>query len=126
MRRSEPFSAPAAEAEPGVDAYAYPHNETSTGVVLPVARPSGLAEDDDALVLVDATSAAGGVPVDASTCDAYYFAPQKSFGSDGGLWLALLSPRSDRAGRRSCSRAAGCRGRWTCSRRWRRAGGSRR
>ncbi|TXR51730.1 phosphoserine transaminase [Quadrisphaera setariae] len=92
VRRSEPFSAPTAEAEPGVDAYAYPHNETSTGVVLPVVRPSGLAEDDDALVLVDATSAAGGVPVDASRCDAYYFAPQKSFGSDGGLWLALLSP----------------------------------
>ncbi|WP_309225280.1 phosphoserine transaminase [Quadrisphaera sp. INWT6] len=90
VRRAEPFSAPSPGAEPGVDAYAWPHNETSTGVVLPVVRPQGV--DDGALVLVDATSAAGGVGVDVAQADAYYFAPQKSFGSDGGLWLALLSP----------------------------------
>jgi phosphoserine aminotransferase len=77
-------------AEPGVDAYALTHNETSTGVAMPIARVAGA--DDDALVLVDATSGAGGLPLDAAQADAYYFAPQKSFGSDGGLWLALLSP----------------------------------
>ncbi|AKT50231.1 phosphoserine transaminase [Arsenicicoccus sp. oral taxon 190] len=71
-----------------VDAYAYPHNETSTGVMLPVQRVGG----DDALVLVDATSGAGGLPVDVREADVYYLAPQKSFGSDGGLWLALCSP----------------------------------
>ncbi len=74
----------------GVDTYAWPHNETSTGVLAPVQRVPGA--DDGALVLVDATSAAGGVAVDVSQADAYYFAPQKAFGSDGGLWLALLSP----------------------------------
>ena len=74
----------------GADAYAWPHNETSTGVVAPVQRVPGA--DPGALVLVDATSAAGGVAVDVVQADAYYFAPQKAFGSDGGLWLALLSP----------------------------------
>lgn len=82
--------------ESAVDAYAWPHNETSTGVVAPVRR---LAHDG-ALMLVDATSAAGGVPLDAAQTDVYYFAPQKNLGSDGGLWLALLSPaaleRTDR------------------------------
>jgi phosphoserine aminotransferase len=82
------LAAPAAEA--GVDVYAWPHNETSTGVMAPVRRVEGA--DDGALVLVDATSGAGGLPVDVSQADAYYFAPQKSFASDGGLWLALLSP----------------------------------
>jgi phosphoserine aminotransferase len=83
-------SAPVAAAETGVDAYCWPHNETSTGVMLPVARLSGV--DAGAVVLVDATSGAGGLPVDLSQTDAYYFAPQKAFGSDGGLWVAVLSP----------------------------------
>ncbi|MGY1694553.1 phosphoserine transaminase [Geodermatophilus sp. SYSU D00814] len=78
------------EARPGVDAYAWAHNETSTGVMAPVVRPAGV--DDGALVLVDATSGAGGLPVDVSQTDAYYFAPQKSFAADGGLWIALMSP----------------------------------
>ncbi|WP_159621281.1 phosphoserine transaminase [Ruania rhizosphaerae] len=79
-------------AEEGVDAYAWAHNETSTGVVAPVERVDGGQVDAEALMLVDGTSAAGGVPVDLSQCDAYYFAPQKGLGSDGGLWLAALSP----------------------------------
>ncbi len=80
----------------GVDAYCWPHNETSTGVVLPVSRPLG--SDEGALVLVDATSGAGGLPIDLSQTDAYYFAPQKEFGSEGGLWVAVLSPSAiDRA-----------------------------
>jgi phosphoserine aminotransferase len=73
----------------GVDAIAWAHNETSTGVMAPVLRPAGGGE---ALVLIDATSGAGGLPVDVSQADAYYFAPQKSFAGDGGLWIALLSP----------------------------------
>ena len=72
------------------DVYAYPHNETSTGVVVPVHRPA----DSDALVLVDGTSAAGGMRVDATAFDTYYFAPQKCFASEGGLWLACCSPRA--------------------------------
>jgi phosphoserine aminotransferase len=76
-------------AEAGVDVYALTHNETSTGVAMPIVRPAGT---DGALVLVDATSAAGGLHVDAKEFDAYYFAPQKSFASDGGLWLSLMSP----------------------------------
>jgi phosphoserine aminotransferase len=87
---SAPGTHPSPRAEPGVDAYALTHNETSTGVVMPIRRVPGA--DDDALVLVDATSAAGGIAVDPTEFDAYYFAPQKCFGSDGGLWLALLSP----------------------------------
>ncbi|VXA99371.1 phosphoserine transaminase [Citricoccus sp. K5] len=87
---SEPGTRPEPQAEEGVDVYAWPQNETSTGVAAPVQRVSGAA--DDALVLVDATSAAGGLPVDVSQADAYYFAPQKNFASDGGLWLALFSP----------------------------------
>ena len=85
-----PGARPAAVAEVGVDAYAWAHNETSTGVMTDVRRIDGA--DDDALVLIDATSGAGGLPVDLSAVDAYYFAPQKSFASDGGLWIALLSP----------------------------------
>jgi phosphoserine aminotransferase len=85
--QTEPGDAPAPQSADGVDAVAWAHNETSTGVMVPVERPAG-----DALVLIDATSGAGGLPVDVSQADAYYFAPQKSFASDGGLWLALLSP----------------------------------
>ena len=73
----------------GVDVVAWAHNETSTGVMVPVLRPAGAG---DALVLIDATSGAGGLPVDLAQADAYYFAPQKGFASDGGLWLAALSP----------------------------------
>lgn len=86
---AEPGDAPAPLADPGADAIAWAHNETSTGVMVPVERPAGAG---DALVLVDATSGAGGLPLDAGQADAYYFAPQKAFGADGGLWLALLSP----------------------------------
>ena len=81
---------PEPRAEAGVDVYAWPHNETSTGVMAPVRRVQGA--DDDALLLVDATSGAGGLPVDIAQADAYYFAPQKSFASDGGLYVAVLSP----------------------------------
>jgi phosphoserine aminotransferase len=99
---SEPGTHPQAQAEAGVDAYALTHNETSTGVAMPVRRPAGA--DDGALVLVDATSAAGGIAVDAAEYDAYYFAPQKCFGADGGLWLALLSPAAvDRVARIAAS-----------------------
>src|SRR5680860_1263707 len=86
----------------GIDAYAWAHNETSTGVMVPVVRPpapagggtgaTNGAGGGEPLVLIDATSGAGGLPVDVSQADAYYFAPQKAFGADGGLWLALLSP----------------------------------
>ena len=87
--KSEPGTHPAAVAEAGIDVYALTHNETSTGVAMQIKRPVGT---DGALVLVDATSAAGGLDVDAKEFDTYYFAPQKSFASDGGLWLALMSP----------------------------------
>jgi phosphoserine aminotransferase len=76
--------------ESGIDAYCLPHNETSTGVMTRIARPAGA--DEGALMLVDATSAAGGLPVDLTQTDAYYFAPQKGFASDGGLFFAILSP----------------------------------
>ncbi|WP_372736831.1 phosphoserine transaminase [Nocardioides sp.] len=87
---SDPGSRPRPVAEAGVDAYAWAHNETSTAVMAPVVRPEGA--DDGALVLIDATSGAGGLPVDLTETDVYYFAPQKSFASDGGLWLATFSP----------------------------------
>nr|WP_285835715.1 phosphoserine transaminase [Rothia sp. P100] len=87
---SEPGTRPVASAEDGVDVYAWPHNETSTGVFAPVTRPTGIA--DDALVLIDATSAAGGLEVNVTESDVYYFSPQKNFASDGGLWLGLWSP----------------------------------
>jgi phosphoserine aminotransferase len=87
--KSEPGTHPVAQAEEGVDVYALTHNETSTGVAAPIIRPVGT---DGALVLVDATSAAGGLDVDLNQCDVYYFAPQKSFASDGGLWIAIMSP----------------------------------
>ena len=83
---------PEAAAAPGIDAYCLTHNETSTGVSMPLARPAGA--DDDALVLVDATSAAGGLRFDPAEVDVYYFAPQKCLASDGGLWLAACSPRA--------------------------------
>ena len=89
--KAEPGSHPVAQAEAGVDVYALTHNETSTGVMAPIKRPTGT---DGALVLVDATSAAGGIEVSAKEYDCYYFAPQKSFASDGGLWLALMSPEA--------------------------------
>lgn len=79
------------EYEVGIDVYAWPHNETSTGVMAPVRRVAG-SRAQGALTVVDATSAAGGLAVDVAETDAYYFAPQKCFASDGGLWLALLSP----------------------------------
>jgi phosphoserine aminotransferase len=82
--------APDPVAQADVDVYAWAHNETSTGVAVPVRRPDGAT--DDQLVLVDATSGAGGLPVDISESDVYYFAPQKVFASDGGLWIALASP----------------------------------
>jgi phosphoserine aminotransferase len=80
--------APAPRTDPGADVVAWAQNETSTGVMVPVVRPPGT----DPLVLIDATSAAGGLPLDPTQADVYYFAPQKGFASDGGLWLALLSP----------------------------------
>jgi phosphoserine aminotransferase len=88
--RSDPGTHPLPLAEAGVDVYALTHNETSTGVAMPLRRVAGA--DDGALVVVDATSGAGGLPVDVTETDVYYFAPQKSFASDGGLWLALMSP----------------------------------
>ncbi len=94
---------PVAVARPDVDAYALTHNETSTGVAMEIRRPDGA----DGLVLVDATSGAGGLRVDHRQFDAYYFAPQKCFASDGGLWVALLSPRALQRVRR-----IGAGGRW--------------
>jgi phosphoserine aminotransferase len=86
---ADPGDAPAPASDPNADAIAWAHNETSTGVMVDVQRP---ADSDGKLVLIDATSGAGGLPLDASQADVYYFAPQKAFGSDGGLWLALMSP----------------------------------
>ena len=87
---SAPGTHPVPWPEPGADAYALTHNETSTGVAMPVRRVPGA--DPGSLILVDATSAAGGLTVRAEEFDVYYFAPQKGLGSDGGLWIALLSP----------------------------------
>jgi phosphoserine aminotransferase len=87
---SAPGTHPSCWPEQGADAYALTHNETSTGVAMPVRRVPGA--DPGSLVLVDATSAAGGLPVQAGEFDVYYFAPQKGLGSDGGLWIALMSP----------------------------------
>src|SRR3954468_1206205 len=88
--KADPGSAPDWAPEVGIDVYATPHNETSTGVARQVRRPVGA--DAGALHVVDATSGAGGLPVDIAETDVYYFAPQKSFASDGGLWLAVMSP----------------------------------
>ena len=87
---SAPGTHPQPRAEAGVDTYAFTHNETSTGVAMPIRRVPGA--DPGALVVVDATSGAGGLPVDIGETDVYYFGPQKCFGSDGGLWIALVSP----------------------------------
>ncbi|WP_217181938.1 phosphoserine transaminase [Streptomyces sp. AC495_CC817] len=88
VRKAEPGSRSAAEVVDGVDVYAWPHNETSTGVAAPITRVIA----DGALTVIDATSAAGGIDFDASQADVYYFAPQKNLGSDGGLWFAAVSP----------------------------------
>lgn len=87
--KADAGSAPEPQSDPSVDAIAWAHNETSTGVAVGVRRPEGAG---DALILIDATSGAGGLPVDIADCDVYYFAPQKNFAGDGGLWLAILSP----------------------------------
>ena len=88
VRRAEPGSAALLEPAEGIDLYATPHNETSTGAMVPVRR----VDAEGALTMIDATSAAGGVDVDLRECDVYYFAPQKNLGADGGLWFALVSP----------------------------------
>ncbi len=88
--KTAPGTHPLPVAEAGVDVYGLTHNETSTGVAMPIRRPEGA--DAGSLVLVDATSGAGGLPVDIRETDVYYFAPQKSFASEGGLWLAVFSP----------------------------------
>ena len=85
----EPGSAPEPTSDPSVDLIGWAHNETSTGVAVPVQRPAG---SENALVAIDATSGAGGLPVDIADTDVYYFAPQKCFASDGGLWIAIMSP----------------------------------
>ena len=89
---ADPGDHPLPHASVGIDAYCLTHNETSTGVAMPLARPDGA--DPDALVLVDATSAAGGLRFDPNQVDVYYFAPQKCLASDGGLWMAACSPRA--------------------------------
>src|SRR5699024_4266284 len=86
---ADPGSAPEPTTDPSVDLIGWAHNETSTGVMLPVSRPAG---SDNALVAIDATSGAGGLPVDISDTDVYYFAPQKCFASDGGVWVSIMSP----------------------------------
>lgn len=86
---ADPGSAPEPTSDPSVDLIGWAHNETSTGVMLPVSRPAG---SDNALVAIDATSGAGGLPVDISDTDVYYFAPQKCFASDGGVWVSIMSP----------------------------------
>ncbi len=110
---AEPGDAPdparADPAEAGADVVGWAHNETSTGVMVPVVRPAG-----EALVLIDATSGAGGLPVDVAQTDAYYFAPQKSFAADGGLWVALLSP----AARERIAKLAGASGSQAAHPRW--------
>src|SRR5918997_4038127 len=89
IAKGEPGTLALPAAQNGVDVYAWAHNETSTGVMAPIQRPHGA--DADALVLIDATSGAGGLPVDIEETDVYYFAPQKSFAADGGLWVAVMS-----------------------------------
>jgi len=89
--KCDPGAHPSPVVDPSVDVYAFTHNETSTGVMMPLVRPTG---SGDALVVVDATSAAGGLLWSPSEVDVYYFAPQKCFASDGGLWIAACSPRA--------------------------------
>jgi phosphoserine aminotransferase len=92
IQKAEPGSRTNLSPTSGVKTYVYPQNETSTGVVTPVEKLSGA--DSDAIYMTDATSAAGGIDFDAAMTDVYYFAPQKNFASDGGLWLALMSPKA--------------------------------
>ncbi|MGD1240943.1 phosphoserine transaminase [Mycobacterium seoulense] len=87
--KAEAGGAPEPQSDPSVDVIAWAHNETSTGVAVPIRRPAGAG---DALVVIDATSGAGGLPVEITETDAYYFSPQKNFASDGGLWFAIMSP----------------------------------
>jgi phosphoserine aminotransferase len=87
--KAEPGSAPEPTSDPSVDLIGWAHNETSTGVAIPVSRPAG---SENALIAIDATSGAGGLPVNVADSDVYYFAPQKNFAADGGLWVALMSP----------------------------------
>ncbi|MGV8871408.1 MAG: phosphoserine transaminase [Rhodococcus sp. (in: high G+C Gram-positive bacteria)] len=87
--KAEPGSAPEPTSDPSVDLIGWAHNETSTGVAIPVSRPAG---SENALIAIDATSGAGGLPVNVADSDVYYFAPQKCFAADGGLWVALMSP----------------------------------
>ncbi|WP_067703647.1 phosphoserine transaminase [Nocardia jejuensis] len=89
--KSEPGDAPEPTSDPSVDLIGWAHNETSTGVAIPITRP---ANSDHALVAIDATSGAGGLPVNVADTDVYYFAPQKCFAADGGLWIALMSPKA--------------------------------
>ncbi|MGP3534858.1 phosphoserine transaminase [Microbacterium sp. RD1] len=89
VRKAEPGTRSSAEPVAGVDVYAWPHNETSTGVATPITRVHG---DEGALTVIDGTSAAGGIDFDVAEADVYYFAPQKNLGSDGGLWFAAVSP----------------------------------
>ncbi|WP_067819761.1 phosphoserine transaminase [Nocardia inohanensis] len=89
--KSEPGDAPEPTSDPSVDLIGWAHNETSTGVAIPVSRPAG---SENALIAIDATSGAGGLPVNIADSDVYYFAPQKCFASDGGLWIALMSPKA--------------------------------
>ncbi len=91
IRHAEPGHTILPEADDGIDVYAWAHNETSTGAMVPVKRPTGIG---DALVVVDGTSAAGGIHVDVSQTDVYYFSPQKGLASDGGLWFAIMSPEA--------------------------------
>ncbi len=88
--KGEPGTLPTPSAEAGIDVYAWAHNETSTGVMAPVNRVQGA--DEGALMLIDATSGAGGLPLDVAEADVYYFGPQKCFAADGGLWIAAFSP----------------------------------
>jgi phosphoserine aminotransferase len=102
---TDPGTAPEPVSDPSVDLIGWAHNETSTGVSVGVKRPAG---SENALIAIDATSGAGGLPVDLADADVYYFAPQKCFAADGGLWVALMSPAAlERVGEIKAS------GRWT-------------
>lgn len=91
VHATDPGTAPQPVSDPDADLLAWAHNETSTGVAVPVSRPAG---SDHALVAIDATSGAGGLPVNIADTDVYYFAPQKCFAADGGIWFAIMSPRA--------------------------------
>jgi phosphoserine aminotransferase len=108
----DPAQAGADAAQAGADVVAWAHNETSTGVMVPVVRPGVGGHSDVPLVLIDATSGAGGLPVDVAQADAYYFAPQKSFAADGGLWVALLSPAAQERIAKLAAGGSGAPTRW--------------